>query len=101
MVSVFAARYPMGVGGSKPYASATQTVSSPAFSSATTWSAASRGLPEYISIWESFISVLRAVEGGARAGAGPVHADSNTVTVAPDRPQPKESPRGRATSHHR
>ncbi len=53
-VSVLAARYPISVGPSNPYASGTQTVSSPACSRATTWSAASRGLPEYISWVESF-----------------------------------------------
>ena len=44
------------MGESKPYTSATQTVSSPAFSRATTESAASRGFPAYIRGIESFMT---------------------------------------------
>ena len=60
IVSVFAARYPISVGESKPYASGTHTVSSPACSSSTTWSAAALGLPSYISIWDSFMGSVMA-----------------------------------------
>src|SRR3954462_4731562 len=72
--SVLAARYPIRVGESKPYASGTQMVSNPACSSVAAWSAATRGLPAYVSWVESFtlptVTEPRSPSQGTPGGRG-------------------------------
>src|SRR5690606_5505821 len=82
--SVRAARYPIRVGESKPYASGTQITSMPAFSSAATWSAEPLGSPPYITVVLSRIGPPAASLGYSPVASQPAGARRNAGRTSVD-----------------